>query len=92
MQTNLNKPKSVTIWSQPNCTACTSAKTFLKQLDIPFTELMVGTNGVSREDFFKAVPNARSVPQIFVDDKLVGGFMELKKAVIGDYTKATKVV
>ena len=90
MQTN-SKPESVTIWSQPNCTACTSAKTFLTQLNIPYTELMVGTNGVTREDFFKAVPNARSVPQIFVDNKYVGGFMELKKAIINDYTKATKV-
>lgn len=91
MQINSNKPKLVTIWSQPNCTACTSAKNFLKQQDIMYVELMVGTNGVSREDFFKAVPNARSVPQIFIDDKYVGGFMELKKAVIGDYTKTIKV-
>jgi glutaredoxin len=91
MQTNLNKPKLVTIWSQPNCTACTSAKTLLTQLEIPYNELMVGTNGITKEDFFKAVPNARSVPQIFADGEYIGGFMELKKAVIGDYTKAIKI-
>jgi glutaredoxin len=27
----------------------------------------------------EAVPNARTVPQIFLDDKLIGGFQELKK-------------
>ncbi len=33
----------------------------------------------TKEQLFEAVPNARSVPQIFLDDELVGGFTELKK-------------
>ena len=90
MQTNL-KPKAVTIWSQPNCSACTSAKQFLTQQGIPYTELLIGSAGITKEDLFKAVPGARSVPQVFVDDKYVGGFMELKRAIINDYTETTKV-
>jgi glutaredoxin len=27
----------------------------------------------------EAVPNARTVPQIFLDDNYIGGFTELKK-------------
>jgi len=33
----------------------------------------------TREQLMEAVPNARTVPQIFLDDKLIGGFTELKK-------------
>ena len=32
-----------------------------------------------KEDLMEAVPGARSVPQIFLDGELVGGFQELKK-------------
>ena len=33
----------------------------------------------TREQLMEAVPTARTVPQIFLDDKLIGGFTELKK-------------
>ena len=36
-------------------------------------------NGWTKEQLLEAVPSARTVPQIFLDDKLVGGFTELKK-------------
>jgi len=35
-------------------------------------------NGWDREDLLAAVPGARTVPQIFLDDKLIGGFTELR--------------
>ena len=33
---------------------------------------------LSREDLLESVPNARTVPQIFINNQLVGGFTELK--------------
>jgi glutaredoxin 3 len=33
----------------------------------------------TKEQLLEAVPTARTVPQIFLDDKLIGGFQELKK-------------
>ena len=33
----------------------------------------------TKEQLLEAVPTARTVPQIFLDDKLIGGFTELKK-------------
>lgn len=83
MQTNL-KPKAATVWSQPNCPACTSAKALLNREGIAYRELMIGVNGVSREDFFQAVPGARSVPQIFLDDTYVGGYDKLAEVLRGD--------
>ena len=33
----------------------------------------------TREQLLEAVPNARTVPQIFLDEEYVGGFNELRK-------------
>ena len=67
-----------TIWSKYNCPYCDQAKALLKNKGIPFEEKKIG-DGYSREELLEAVPNARTVPQIFLDDKLIGGFTELKQ-------------
>jgi glutaredoxin 3 len=53
------------------------AKTLLNQHNIPFEERKIG-DGYTREELLEAVPGARSVPQIFLDNELVGGYTELK--------------
>jgi glutaredoxin 3 len=50
----------------------------MKQKGIVFEEKTVG-EGYSREDLLEAVPTARTVPQIFLDEEYVGGFTELKQ-------------
>ena len=67
-----------TIWSKYNCPYCDQAKALLKNKGIPFEEKKIG-DGYSREELLEAVPNARTVPQIFLDDKLIGGFTELNE-------------
>jgi glutaredoxin 3 len=49
----------------------------LKQRGIAFEEKKIG-DGYTREELLEAVPDARTVPQIFVDEQLIGGFTELK--------------
>jgi glutaredoxin 3 len=49
---------------------------------IEFEEKKIG-DGFSKEDLLEAVPNARTVPQIFLDDKLIGGYTELKQFLKG---------
>jgi len=66
------------VWSKYHCPYCDQAKALLKQKDIPFEEKKIG-DGYTKEELLQAVPNARTVPQIFLDDKLIGGFTELKK-------------
>jgi glutaredoxin 3 len=44
---------------------------------IEFEERNVSTDW-TKEQLLEAVPTARTVPQIFLDDKLIGGFTELK--------------
>lgn len=65
------------LWSKYHCPYCDQAKALLKQRGIPFEERKIG-DGYTKEELLEAVPTARTVPQIFIDDKLIGGFTELK--------------
>jgi glutaredoxin 3 len=65
------------IWSKDHCPYCVQAKALLSQKGIVFEERKIG-DGYTKEDLLEAVPNARTVPQIFLDGELVGGFTELR--------------
>jgi len=66
------------VWSKDQCPYCDQAKALLKSRNIEFEERNVSRDW-TREQLLEAVPNARSVPQIFLDEELVGGFNELRK-------------
>jgi len=68
----------VIIWSKYDCQNCDQAKALLEQRSIKFEERKIG-DGWSKEELLEVVPNARSVPQILIDNQLVGGFIELQK-------------
>lgn len=70
------------LWSKYHCPFCDQAKALLTQKGIEFEERKIG-DGYTKEELLEAVPTARTVPQIFIDDKLVGGFTELKKYLQG---------
>lgn len=65
-----------TIWSRENCPYCVQAKRLLTAKGIDFEERKIG-EGYTREDLLKVVPNARTVPQIFINEQLIGGYTEL---------------
>jgi glutaredoxin 3 len=66
------------VWSKYHCPFCDQAKALLQQKGVPFEERKIG-DGYTKEELLEAVPTARTVPQVFLDDKLIGGFTELKK-------------
>jgi glutaredoxin 3 len=66
------------VWSKYHCPYCDQAKALLEQKGIEFEERKIG-DGWSKEELLETVPNARSVPQILIDNQLVGGFIELQK-------------
>ena len=39
---------------------------------------MIG-KGYTKDDLLKVVPNAKTVPQIFIEDEYIGGYTELMK-------------
>ena len=66
------------LWSKYHCPYCDQAKALLTSKGIVFEEKKIG-DGYTKEELLEAVPNARTVPQIFLDGELVGGFTELKQ-------------
>ena len=66
------------VWSKNQCPYCVQAKALLESRGIEYEERNI-ENGWDREDLLAAVPGARTVPQIFLDEELVGGFTELRK-------------
>jgi glutaredoxin len=70
------------VWSKDSCPFCVQAKGLLTQKGIEFEERNVNKDW-TREQLLEAVPDARTLPQIFLDDKLVGGFTELRKHLQG---------
>jgi len=70
------------VWSKNACPFCDQAKNLLKLKGIEFEERNISTDW-TREQLLEAVPNARTVPQIFLDQQLIGGFTELRKHLQG---------
>jgi glutaredoxin 3 len=66
------------IWSKDFCGYCDRAKRLLEQKGIKYEERKIGS-GWTKEQLLESVPAARSVPQIFLDDKLIGGHDDLVK-------------
>jgi glutaredoxin len=67
-----------TVWSKYHCPYCDQAKALLKQKGYIIEEKKIG-DGFTKEELLEAVPTARTVPQIFIDEQLIGGFTELKQ-------------
>lgn len=66
------------VWSKDDCPFCDRAKALLTMKGIAYEERKVGGD-YTKEQLLEAVPGARSVPQILLDDKLIGGFTELRQ-------------
>lgn len=68
------------VWSKYHCPYCDQAKAILKSKGIEFEERKIG-DGYTKEELLEAVPTARTVPQIIINGKLIGGFTDLQKYV-----------
>ena len=67
---------NVLIYTKPNCPFCVKAKQWMQDKNVQYKEI-----NVSEEEKFinmqKKIPGAKTVPQIFVNDKLIGGYDDL---------------
>ena len=70
------------VWSKDHCPFCDQAKNLLKLKGIEYEERNINHDW-TREQLLEAVPTARTVPQIFLDNELIGGFTELRKHLQG---------
>lgn len=66
------------VWSKYHCPFCDQAKALLQQKGYEIDERKIG-DGYTKEELLEAVPTARTVPQIFLEEEYIGGFTELKQ-------------
>ena len=66
----------VEIYSKLNCIFCDKAKMRLQRYN---PKIQMLDKDYTREEFLKKFPNAKTFPQIIINDKNVGGYYELKK-------------
>ena len=67
------------VWSKDQCPYCVMAKTLLKNKGVEYEERNISQGPWTREQLLAAVPHARTLPQVFLNDQLIGGYDQLKK-------------
>ena len=65
------------VWTKPGCTFCDMAKLLLQQKGIEYEERNIGS-GWTTEQLLEAIPSARSVPQIILNNEYIGTYQHLK--------------
>jgi glutaredoxin 3 len=70
---------NVQIYTSANCAFCLAAKMLLKQKGLDYEEIRVDTDPQRREEMM-ARSQRRSVPQIIIGDRVIGGYEELAAA------------
>lgn len=69
--------KKVEIYTTPICGFCSAAKRLLNAKKVAFDETNVMINPAKKAEMIKRANGGRSVPQIFIGGKHIGGCDEL---------------
>ena len=80
LRSRINETESmsrVTVYSTASCGYCNMAKTKLDQWGIGYEEVRIDTDPAAMLKFTEVTNGARTVPQIVIDGKPIGGFSEL---------------
>jgi glutaredoxin 3 len=67
----------IVVYSQPFCGYCSAAKRLLAQKGAEFAEVDVISEAGRRSEMIERSGGRRTVPQIFIDGRHVGGYDDL---------------
>jgi glutaredoxin 3 len=67
----------VEIYTKMYCGYCFRAKRLLNDKGVAFTEYDITLGGPKRDEMRERAPGAMTVPQIFIDDRPIGGSDDL---------------
>ena len=68
----------VLIYTKDNCIWCDRAKILLDSKKISYNEIDLSDDSDRLKFYEKIGDNVKTVPQVFIDDKRIGGFQDLK--------------
>lgn len=71
------QPKCVSLFTKEGCPFCARAKEMLAQHGIDYEEIVLNQDATTRS--LRAMTGATTVPQVFIDGKLIGGSEALAK-------------
>ena len=74
---------SITIYTKevPHCNYCEAAKNLLSNKGIEFENLVIGKD-IDRDQVLEKANGWTTVPLVFVDGQMIGGFNELQSYII----------
>jgi GrxC family glutaredoxin len=78
METDQGMKAQVVIYTTSYCPYCFAAKSLLRSKDIEFQEIDV-THDRGRREEMERLSARRTVPQIFINGKSLGGFDEVRR-------------
>ena len=70
--------KNITMYTGPMCNFCDAAKRLFLRNNLEFKEIDISTKDGLRDEMIKKANGRRTIPQIFFDDKHIGGYQELR--------------
>ena len=70
--------KSIVMYTGPSCNFCDAAKRLLTRNNATFTEIDIASKEGLMEEMIQKANGKRTIPQIFIDDKHIGGYQELR--------------
>ncbi len=70
--------KSIIMYTGPSCAFCDAAKRLLLRNNATFEEIDIASKDGLRDEMIKKSNGRRTVPQIFIDDRHIGGYQELR--------------
>ena len=72
--------KKITIYTGDPCPFCAAAKALLKTKNVEIEEFDIWKDPAKAKEMLQKTNGARSIPQIFIGDHLVGGNDQLQEA------------
>jgi len=67
---------TIIIYSTEWCVPCKNAKQLLDDKNVVYKEIDIEQNKISRDDLYD-ITGGRSVPQIIINETVIGGYSEL---------------
>ncbi len=71
--------KDIIMYTGPLCNFCDAAKRLFSRNNLKYKEIDISSKEGLRDEMIKKSNGKRTIPQIFIDDYHVGGYVELRE-------------
>ena len=71
--------KTITMYTGPMCNFCDAAKRLFSRNNLKYNEIDISSKEELRDEMIEKSNGKRTIPQIFFDEKHIGGYVELRE-------------